>query len=259
MIAAGLLSAVWLMAGVGFLFISQAPSDCHESDRILCLSAGEFGSYLQGLFAPVAFIWLVAAVWIQSKELGHQREELRLTRTEFEYNREVMKSQAEEARKQAEHIGEQTKVLLTAEADKHLSTHLALLQQWVITHCGPRSEKTGPTNSSLAPGYLTEHTPQAPQEFFVELVRRLLSAAVEYKEGKTQKLEALLAVDVRCIYYICDRLLVIAKLQGKLSASMSTLLQASQVSWVNWELVNLLPKLPEEEQARFPHVFGSKD
>jgi membrane-bound lytic murein transglycosylase len=131
MIAAGLLSVVWLVAGLGFLFISQAPSDCHESDRILCLAAGEFGSYLQGLFAPVAFIWLVAAVWIQSKELGHQREELRLTRTEFEYNREVMKSQAEEARRQAEFVGQQTEAIkkanANAEAEAVFQAHVSTL------------------------------------------------------------------------------------------------------------------------------------
>ncbi|MBB3318840.1 MULTISPECIES: hypothetical protein [unclassified Rhizobium] len=82
------------------------------------MSAADWGTFLSGVFAPIAFIWLVAAVWIQSQELAEQREELRLTRLEFEENREVMRQQAEEAKKQAEFVGMQTSILKHQEEDR---------------------------------------------------------------------------------------------------------------------------------------------
>lgn len=83
-----------------------------------CRSANELGDFLSGAFAPVAFLWLVAAVLIQAQELKAQREELALTRQELADSREVMKEQAEQARnqaiqaqRQADYIGEQTENL----------------------------------------------------------------------------------------------------------------------------------------------------
>jgi hypothetical protein len=58
------------------------------------------GDLLSGIFAPVAFIWLVAAVNIQSKELSAQRVELALTRSEMEQSRAVMQKQADAADQQ---------------------------------------------------------------------------------------------------------------------------------------------------------------
>lgn len=76
-----------------------------------CMTYNELGDFLAGASAPLAFIWLVAAVLIQSDELREQRRELELTRKSVDNNREVMKAQAEEARRQAEYIGEQTGLL----------------------------------------------------------------------------------------------------------------------------------------------------
>jgi hypothetical protein len=39
---------------------------------------GEIGDPLAGIFAPLAFLWLVAAVLVQSQELQEQRKELKL-------------------------------------------------------------------------------------------------------------------------------------------------------------------------------------
>ncbi|RVH36392.1 hypothetical protein CN172_30920 [Sinorhizobium meliloti] len=83
-----------------------------------CRPANELGDFLSGAFAPVAFLWLVAAVLIQAQELKAQREELTLTRQELADSRDVMKEQAEQARnqaiqaqRQADFIGEQTENL----------------------------------------------------------------------------------------------------------------------------------------------------
>lgn len=83
-----------------------------------CLEPNELGDLLAGAFAPLAFLWLVATVWIQSRELKAQRKELALTRKEFEQNRKVAEEtrreiaeQAEAARRNAEFVGKQTELL----------------------------------------------------------------------------------------------------------------------------------------------------
>lgn len=117
LVIAGLLTAAILIAA-GLLGWFAHPESCGATGSYSCMKAADWGTFLSGVFAPIAFIWLVAAVWIQSQELAEQREELRLTRLEFEENREVMKQQAEEARKQAEFIGMQTNILGRQEEER---------------------------------------------------------------------------------------------------------------------------------------------
>ena len=112
-----------------------------------CRSANEIGDLLSGSFAPLAFLWLVAAVLIQSKELSAQRQELVYTREELELTREemasqrkVMEAQAVESKKQAEFVGEQTQILKRKheleEMDRHnneFSDSLESLYNAIVT------------------------------------------------------------------------------------------------------------------------------
>jgi hypothetical protein len=93
---------------------------------LACRPPNELGDFLSGAFAPIAFLWLVAAVLIQAQELQAQRAELTLTREELAASREVMREQAEQARqqaiqaqRQADFIGEQTANLKTQAEDAH--------------------------------------------------------------------------------------------------------------------------------------------
>ena len=56
---------------------------------VSCRTTNELGDFLAGAFAPLAFIWLAGTVFIQSRELAEQREELRLTREEHELARRI--------------------------------------------------------------------------------------------------------------------------------------------------------------------------
>lgn len=107
-------SAAWLLIAFILGWTAESPDDC--SGTFSCLSANEWGDYLAGVFAPLAFLWLIAAVVLQSRELAAQREELNLTRQEMKDQRKVMKEQADEARNQAEFIGVQTQILERQEA-----------------------------------------------------------------------------------------------------------------------------------------------
>jgi hypothetical protein len=66
-----------------------------------CMTANETGDFLAGFFAPLAFLWLAAAVFIQSQELRAQRHELALTRSELKLSRGVAHKQADAAGAQA--------------------------------------------------------------------------------------------------------------------------------------------------------------
>lgn len=72
--------------------------------RLDCLEPNALGDTFAGAFAPVAFVWLVAAVLLQRSELAAQRQELR-------ESRKVAMQQVEESRKNVEYIGEQTGIL----------------------------------------------------------------------------------------------------------------------------------------------------
>jgi hypothetical protein len=112
----GIATVFWVVGACLILLFAHGPVGC--SGFLPCLEANEWGDFLAGIFAPVAFMWLVATVWIQSDELRAQRRELRLTRLEFRLNRSAIESQVLEAKRQAEFIGEQTKIIKEDAAER---------------------------------------------------------------------------------------------------------------------------------------------
>jgi len=115
-------TVAWVAFAIYYTF--QKPSAGERHPTIWCLGAAEFGSYLQGVFATIGFFWVALAVYIQSKELQHQRRE-------FEQNRKVMEAQVEEARKQAELLKLQTTLLIKANTEAEtlakFQAHVSLL------------------------------------------------------------------------------------------------------------------------------------
>lgn len=74
------------------------------SADVYSLPANEIGDYLAGVFAPLALLWLIAAVFLQKSELAAQRQELANARF-------VALQHVEQARKNVAFIEEQTKIL----------------------------------------------------------------------------------------------------------------------------------------------------
>jgi hypothetical protein len=128
-----LVSALYAII-VGGLLVWFA-TGCPGVAEMGCLRTNEFGDVLAGVFAPAAFFWLAAAVYIQSRELMEQRKELQLTRLEFEQNREVMKEQAVEARRQAEFIGKQTEILTQEQASRVAEEADRLFEEGITLFC----------------------------------------------------------------------------------------------------------------------------
>ncbi len=73
---------VWLAAGLAY-FLSQRLS-------VLDIPIENLGSFLEGAFAPLAFMWLVIGMFIQQKELSDNTEVMRQAARLSERQAEVM-------------------------------------------------------------------------------------------------------------------------------------------------------------------------
>lgn len=134
------------------------------------LDLNELGDLLAGLFAPLAFLWLLIAVMVQAQELSAQRAELRLTRREFVESRKVAQAQANEARKQAEFIGAQTAILKEQWAGEVLQRNgeaiiaeLRSLGPWLDVRLGRdwRIERKNTVEGHEVPGRISDPVQQA--------------------------------------------------------------------------------------------------
>ncbi|MEN5299019.1 hypothetical protein ABE530_11805 [Brucella sp. TWI559] len=76
-----------------------------------CRSVNELGDTLAGAFAPVAFLWLMGAVFIQSQELKAQREELDETQEVMRAQLQVSIQQVEETKASTALFKKQTEML----------------------------------------------------------------------------------------------------------------------------------------------------
>lgn len=64
---------IWIGGGIWFVAVSSTS----DPDQAFTLEA--IGSFLEGAFAPLAFLWLVLGLFIQQRELTRNTEALRLT------------------------------------------------------------------------------------------------------------------------------------------------------------------------------------
>lgn len=72
------LTIVWIVGGLWYVVSVSLV----ETDRALSLDV--VGSFLEGAFAPLAFLWLVIGLFIQQRELANNSEALRKTSEQSE-------------------------------------------------------------------------------------------------------------------------------------------------------------------------------
>ncbi len=89
------LTAGWLL--LGFIYVSGVIG----WNRFAFLPADQLGSFLEGAFAPLAFLWLVIGYFLQKKEL--------------EQNTQALRAQAEEIQRQSEQAIIQSEKLTASE------------------------------------------------------------------------------------------------------------------------------------------------
>ena len=97
------LSTIWLFSLAVFVAVKW--------QKITSLEPNEVGDYLAGAFAPLAFSWLVVAVFLQREELQAQRKEL-------EQNREALLLQANELKNSVEQLARQTEIFSASHASE---------------------------------------------------------------------------------------------------------------------------------------------
>lgn len=73
-----IITFVWITAGT--IYISNTVTWAKFGE----LPIAEMGGFLEGAFAPLAFLWLVIGLFLQQKELANNNEELRKTNIQSE-------------------------------------------------------------------------------------------------------------------------------------------------------------------------------
>ncbi len=74
-----IITIVWVAAGVWYLRVTD-----FSFSTLGDLPLSEIGSFLEGAFAPLAFLWLVIGLFVQQKELADNTEVLRQTSIQSE-------------------------------------------------------------------------------------------------------------------------------------------------------------------------------
>ncbi len=74
-----ILTTVWMVAGIIYLRGANI-----EQAAIYDIPLENIGSFLEGAFAPLAFLWLVIGLFVQQKELADNTEVLRQTSIQSE-------------------------------------------------------------------------------------------------------------------------------------------------------------------------------
>lgn len=127
------LCSLWL--GTSVWLISEG-SRCEGASGggllptfLSCMSPNEIGDTLAGIFAPLAFILLGAAVVIQSRELRAQQHEMAESREVFIEQRDLMAQQILEAKRSADLFGAQNEILKAQEAARLRALQVDTLNQ----------------------------------------------------------------------------------------------------------------------------------
>jgi uncharacterized protein YoxC len=96
-----------------------------------CLTLNEFGDFLAGTFAPLAFFGLIITVIIQSRELREQRKELSHSIAVAEAQKEEMAEQADFLGKQAELMADTARLNSEQQARRDLDTLVEIVRPFI--------------------------------------------------------------------------------------------------------------------------------
>lgn len=97
------LTCAWLVLSIVIFYFYYS----HPSSKDDHISIGEIGSFLVGVFAPVAWYWFYLSYKIQTEELRLQRQELADSVIAQQGSEEALKQQYETMKEQSEALKEQ--------------------------------------------------------------------------------------------------------------------------------------------------------
>lgn len=115
------VSCLWL--GLGFLYIASSVG----WNQFLSLPAEQMGSFLEGAFAPLAFLWLVIGYFLQQAELQQNTAALRAQAFEIERTVEQAALQSEKMAESELHARQQAFLRISQVVSAQLGTISAFL------------------------------------------------------------------------------------------------------------------------------------
>ncbi len=95
------LSAAWLALGAAYISINVG------WPQVPALDAATLGNFLEGAFAPLAFLWLVIGYFLQHKELEQNTDALRAQAEEIQRTAEQAAIQSEQMAANERHAGQE--------------------------------------------------------------------------------------------------------------------------------------------------------
>lgn len=115
------LTVAWLALGAAYV------SARIGWGRVGSLDASTLGNFLEGAFAPLAFLWLVIGYFLQQKELEHNTEALRAQAAEIQRTADQASIQSEQMATAERHARQQVYMQLAESVRQQLGSIAGLL------------------------------------------------------------------------------------------------------------------------------------
>ncbi len=115
------LTFAWLMLGYFYIGITVG------WNAFTVLPADELGNFLEGAFAPLAFLWLVIGYFIQQRELERNTEALSSQLQQIERSAEQAVIQSEKLAESEVHARQETFLTIAENVRRQLGTTVGLL------------------------------------------------------------------------------------------------------------------------------------
>lgn len=185
-------TAAWLLGGLIYILAAGGWGFWSQD-------AATIGGFLEGFFAPLAFLWLVVGLFIQQEELAETRNEMRQSNVLSAQQAEAIDASAHTARQQAvfliaENVRRQTGNLLgvilsnegqipEGEMARHWAAHAAgdhecFPRLCVMRNDAFREENWGRIGTGAELFFGSEHHRSLTEEY-IRSFRRLLHLALE--------------------------------------------------------------------------------
>ena len=115
------LSTAWLALGAAYISVNVGWS------QVPALDAATLGNFLEGAFAPLAFLWLVIGYFLQQRELEQNTDALRAQADEIQRTAEQAAIQSEQMAANERHAGQQAFLQLAESVRAQLGAISGLL------------------------------------------------------------------------------------------------------------------------------------
>jgi hypothetical protein len=160
------LTFIWLGLGYGYVEVTVG------WDQFRHLSADQLGNFLEGAFAPLAFLWLVIGYFLQQRELSQNTEVLRMSVQQAEIQSEKMAANELHAR-------QETFLRISQRVQAQLGTIAGFL---FISSQGANADGTvSPEEQSRLFGQLSQGDPEVFSRRLLETSFRLANDPDRYR------------------------------------------------------------------------------